>query len=664
MKKFLLPLLFLLLTLPALSQMFLSVAGTVTDTATGNPIPNHAVSIYTDSTSGWGYYNIKYTDINGYYFDTIPVQNGITQGSLFVSTIDCQNYPHVMTFAYSPAQYIFTADFSICYSNFPCQASFTSQQTTPLTVQFTDLSNGGGNIRQWMFGDGGYSTDMNPVHQYAQPGYYGVTLVIGALGTTCYDSAIQYIYVGDSAGGGCQAAFLAIPDSMNTTGTYYFLDQSTGNNFQWYWNFGDPASGATNTSTTQNPTHIFSAPGTYNVCLTIFSSDSTCYDMTCQTIYIGNTPGCQADFTYSFDSLQGGNLVFFNDLSTGNPNAWLWNFGDGATSTTQNPTHLFPAPGSYPVCLTITGDSCTSTFCNTITIADTTNYNTVFGQVLALNSPIESGMVMIFSLDSTQNYNPFVAVSIIDSMGYYYFSSVPSGNYYIYAIPILPENYLPTYYGDVLDWQSATLVVLGQPVNPYNINVIAAGNIESGNGNINGQVNTGGLKSTSLDQVTMLLMDSEGTAIAYYKLEAEGDFTFPQLGFGTYYLRAEIAGVTSDLVTVILTDENPTATVNMTFTGNRVLGIKDETSKVTSWSLYPNPAVDNLTVSLDMKEYTQAELSIYSFSGQKSWSATKTLNTGTNRMVIPEASLKPGIYHLRIKSADGLQLTARFIVIK
>ncbi len=575
MKKFLLPLLFLLLTLPALSQMFLSVAGTVTDTATGNPIPNHAVSIYTDSTSGWGYYNIKYTDINGYYFDTIPVQNGTTQGSLFVSTIDCQNYPHVMTFAYSPTQYIFTADFSICYSNFPCQASFTSQQTTPLTVQFTDLSNGGGNIRQWMFGDGGYSTEINPVHQYAQPGYYGVTLVIGALGTTCYDSAIQYIYVGDSAGG-----------------------------------------------------------------------------------------GCQADFTYSFDSLQGGNLVFFNDLSTGNPNAWLWDFGDGATSTTQNPTHLFPAPGSFNVCLTISGDSCTSTFCNTITIADTTNYNTVFGQVLALNSPIESGMVMIFSLDSTQNYNPFVAVSIIDSMGYYYFSSVPSGNYYIYAIPILPENYLPTYYGDVLDWQSATLVVLGQPVNPYNINVIAAGNIESGNGNINGQVNTGGLKSTSLDQVTMLLMDSEGTAIAYYKLEAEGDFTFPQLGFGTYYLRAEIAGVTSDLVTVILTDENPTATVNMTFTGNRVLGIKDETSKVTSWSLYPNPVVDNLTVSLNMKEYTQAELSIYSFSGQKSWSATKTLNTGTNRMVIPVASLKPGIYHLRIKSADGLQLTARFIVIK
>jgi PKD repeat protein len=664
MKKLLLPILFLLLALPAMSQVLLTVSGTVTDTATGNPIPNHAVNIQTDSASGWGYYNLVYTNSNGFYADSIPLQNTVTQGTLLISTSDCQNYQHMQTFTFNLSQTNFTADFAICYSNVPCDAAFTYQQSQPLTVQFTDASVGGGNIRQWIFGDGTTSTLSNPVHQYAQPGYYTVKLYIGAAGTTCADVDIQYIYVWDSTGGGCQAAFTYSVDSANTINYVHFYDQSAGNIISWSWNFGDPASGSTNVSTLQNPTHAFTASGTYMVCLTIQGADSSCFDMTCDTIVVGYNSGCQAYFAYSYDSVNAGNLVNFTDLSTGNPNAWFWSFGDGTSSTAQNPQHIFPAPGSYPVCLTITGDSCTSTYCKTVVITDTTNNNQIYGQVIAANSFITSGMVMIFSLDSNQNYNPYVAVSIVDSMGYYFFSSVPDGQYYIYAIPILPENYLPTYYGDVLTWQTATLVVLGQPNNPYNINVIAAGDMMPGNGNINGQVNMGGLKSTSLDMVTMLLMDSEGTAIGYYKLDVQGDFTFPQLSFGTYYLRAEIPGVTSDLVTVILSADNPTATVNMTFTGNRVLGIKDELSMVTSWALYPNPVSDNLTVSLEMKEYTQAEVSIYNLSGQKSWSRSETLNVGTNRIVIPVTSLSPGLYYLKIKSADGLQLTAKFIKTK
>lgn len=662
MKKFLLPILFLLLALPAMSQVQLTVSGLITDTANGNPVPNHAVTISNDSTGGWVYYQTVYTNSNGYYYDTVPVPLN-TQGYLYVSTLDCQNYSHQETVYFSPVNTTFIVNFSICTSYNPCDAAFTYQQSQPLTVQFTDASVGGDSIRQWIFGDGATSTLANPVHQYAQPGYYTVKLYIGANGTNCTDVDIQYIYVWDSTGGGCQAAFTYSIDSANTINYLHFYDQSAGNIIYWSWNFGDPASGSTNVSTVQNPTHAFSASGTYLVCLTIQGADSSCFDMTCDTIMIGYDPGCQAYFAYSYDSLQGSNLVNFTDLSTGNPTSWMWSFGDGTPpSTSQNPQHIFPAPGSYAVCLTITGDSCTSTYCKTVVITDTTNYNTVYGQVIALNSPIGSGMVMIFSLDSNQNYNPYVAVSIVDSMGYYYFSSVPDGNYYIYAIPIVPENYLPTYYGDVLTWQTATLVVLGQPNNPYNINVIAAGDMIPGNGNINGQVNTGGLKSTSLDKVTMLLMDSEGTAIAYYKLDVQGDFNFPQLSFGTYYLRAEIAGVTSDLVTVILSEENPTATVNMTFTGNKVLGIKDETSTVTSWSLYPNPVIDNLTVSLEMKEYTQAEVSIYNLTGQKSWSGSETLNAGTNRIVIPMASFRPGMYYLRIKSANGLQLTAKFLL--
>jgi PKD domain/Bacterial pre-peptidase C-terminal domain len=47
--------------------------------------------------------------------------------------------------------------------------------------------------------------------------------------------------------------------------------------------------------------------------------------------------------------------VSFTDQSTGNPTSWSWNFGDGATSTEQNPTHTYRTPGIYTVSLTVTG---------------------------------------------------------------------------------------------------------------------------------------------------------------------------------------------------------------------------------------------------------------------------------------------------------------------
>jgi PKD repeat protein len=51
----------------------------------------------------------------------------------------------------------------------------------------------------------------------------------------------------------------------------------------------------------------------------------------------------------------------FSDTSTGLPRSWLWNFGDGTTSTEQNPTHRYTSPGTYTVTLTATNAVSTDT---------------------------------------------------------------------------------------------------------------------------------------------------------------------------------------------------------------------------------------------------------------------------------------------------------------
>ncbi len=158
----------------------------------------------------------------------------------------------------------------------------------------------------------------------------------------------------------CAANFSSYADS--TLNTVNFTDNSGGNINSWLWNFGDST-----TSTLQNPVHTFSNSGNFNVCLTVSDLDSNgiviCTDTYCENTGVGI---CSASFYAYADSVN--NTLDFYDYSSGTVNAWLWDFGDGTTSTLQNPTHHYANGGYFNVCLTIShmvnGSAiCTDTYC-------------------------------------------------------------------------------------------------------------------------------------------------------------------------------------------------------------------------------------------------------------------------------------------------------------
>ncbi|HOY30677.1 MAG TPA: PKD domain-containing protein [Bacteroidales bacterium] len=84
--------------------------------------------------------------------------------------------------------------------------------------------------------------------------------------------------------------------------------------------------------------------------------------------------GLAALFTPSADTLDLGTsgLCVFNDLSTGNPSAWNWDFGDGSTSFSQSPSHTYTTTGTFTVGLTVTkGSACTSSYAGTVVVINT-----------------------------------------------------------------------------------------------------------------------------------------------------------------------------------------------------------------------------------------------------------------------------------------------------
>jgi len=166
--------------------------------------------------------------------------------------------------------------------------------------------------------------------------------------------------------------FTGNPTAGQAPLTVAFTDTSSGSPTSWSWTFGDGG-----TSTAHNPSHVY-AVGTYTVSLTAANQYGS--DGETKPNYItassGGVPPA-ADFVGSPLSGVPPLAVGFTDMSTGSPTSWSWTFGDGGTSTAQNPSHTYNATGQYTVALTATNQygSNTNTKPNYITVAAGGNYS-------------------------------------------------------------------------------------------------------------------------------------------------------------------------------------------------------------------------------------------------------------------------------------------------
>lgn len=227
-------------------------------------------------------------------------------------------------------------------------AAFSASPRTgaaPLSVQFTDASTGTILARSWAFGDGATSTAQNPAHTYTTPGVYTVTLAVSGPESSNTVTRTNYITVTYPPP---VAGFSASPTAGAVPLTVQFTDVSTGTIIARAWSFGDGA-----TSSAQNPSHTYTAPGAYTVTLTVTGPDSS--DAITKTNYIAVAQPPVAAFSAVPTSGTAPLEVDFTDLSGGAITGRSWSFGDGGSSTAQDPVHTYTSSGSYTVTLTVSG---------------------------------------------------------------------------------------------------------------------------------------------------------------------------------------------------------------------------------------------------------------------------------------------------------------------
>lgn len=315
------------------------------------------------------------------------------------------------------------------YANFTTNNVCKEQQTP-----FTDFSlpiNGSLSSWQWDFGDGGNSNIQNPSHLYAHANTYTVSLIVqNSFG--CFDTIQKSVEVYPKPIANFTYSRTCISNNLQ----FFFNDSSyidlSDTITSFYYDFGGAG-----TSIQQNPIIYFPSSGYYSI-THIVTSNHNCKDTIVKSINV--TPGPSAGFYYVTNSgLTIGSNVSFVDTSK-NSVSWYWAFGDGNSSTNQNPYNTYYANGTYTVIQIVTDQyGCKDTAIAQIKILNVANE--IEQLIPNAISPNNDGKNDVWRLDFINVYYPDAEIEIFNRWGerIYYskgYSNVWDGTYNGNPLPV------------------------------------------------------------------------------------------------------------------------------------------------------------------------------------------------------------------------------------
>lgn len=544
-----------------------------------------------------------------------------------------------------------------------CENWFDYSTNDNQTFDFNGYPNPDADHYFWSFGDGQTANGQNVSHTYM----YNIDTTVlvsletwhtNPLGDTCVAMSQQYINVGNEE---CYAGFTYTVDSLNPF-LYSFTDVSTGPVTTYLWDFGEGTS-----SEEQHPEHLFNDSGSFLVCLTI-ESDSLgyfCTDTFCEEVQVNYV--LTASFEFFQDTLSGEPNVFqFVDFSTGNPDSWYWDFGDGLFSYEQNPVHQYNNPGDYEVCLTahrmITGNNYVDSICQVLPAPE---YFELGGQVYLDNIPmnnfngdttiVDHGMAYLYKVyentlipSDTQSF---------DTYGYYWFTNIREGKYLV-KIRMMEnslhfDEYAPGYHIQSFSWNDASPILLTD-TSQYNseVRLQSMADLTAGITTLSGYISYAGLATpllSSLEGVDVLLLNADQQLVKKTLTIENGDFIFEEIPPGSYFLYSEATGLFTYPEPIEVETGMPAIQNIHLQIYEQVLDIPEINNvSIHLGNPYPNPVNKKLWLDYKLVESQQVFVEVFDISGRLLIEESQLLLPGNASLEVDVKKLKKGIYFLNI----------------
>ncbi|WP_165823796.1 PKD domain-containing protein [Pseudochryseolinea flava] len=203
---------------------------------------------------------------------------------------------------------------------------------------------------EWDFGNGEIQYGAEARYTYPRSGIYDVCVkASGACGEVQKCVTVDVVCDKPSIG------TYGYNVGLNLKAEFSATQANNVENLRWHWDFGDGS-----TSSQQNPTHVYLTPGKYKVQV---STQGVC---NADTVEFEATISCLQAAATIDEYIQ--NLVVTFSSQMQNVTDKLWDFGDGSTSTENNPIHTFELPGVYNVCLKVSNGCSEKIICKVVTV--------------------------------------------------------------------------------------------------------------------------------------------------------------------------------------------------------------------------------------------------------------------------------------------------------
>lgn len=457
-------------------------------------------------------------------------------------------------------------------------------------------------------------------------------MVVDAVGCETAYCTYAYPFQGVDS---CYVTIEAFLDSLPNGSIFLFANTSGNSGYSVLWSTGETSSWI-----------LADTIDTY--CVTV-TYDSGCVATDCY--FFDGTGNCSV---YIYEDTTNTNSILIADTPANGPApfTYLWSNGDTSQVISVN------TPGTY--CVTLTdGSGCQAYDCYTFLGA---GQNNICGYVYLADSlrMIGSTTVSLYLLENG-------GTTLVDEQyfqgedyfWYYNFTGMADGDYIVKAAIDAgasgADDYVPTYHFSALMWDEADVISV-----PNNSNFCGGTIIMQPDGGFNGNGNGSVAGNVSdlygpLAGITILIYDEFGNLLDYLYTDANGEFSFLNLPFGTYQIVIEYTGYNHASYWVTLTDGTPNVE-DLTFeVENGAISTGTfETAPANSLRAYPNPVQDLLNIQLDDSWGSDVLISVYNLEGKRLqvWNE----NALNGEIALTVNNLIPGMYFYQIN--DGKQIAS------